>query len=332
MRPLRPLLITAFCLTPLTVAALELEFPSNARKAGEQTETLGSAKLPITGWMDGQMQTIWAEGEVTRQAWQIQAPGLSSLQILAPLRDQLVAEGFEVVFECDASDCGGFEFRYAIDALPEPEMHVDLGDYRYLSAQRMTSDRPEYVSLLVSRSAGRGFVQFNRIGPPLADDAALAVSTKPPIEGGSIEPAAEDDGASVLVTSMPIGDDADIVTSLEATGRAVLHDLTFETGSSQLADAAFASLNDLASWLQDHPDSRIVLVGHTDAEGTLSGNINLSRKRAAAVMERLSRAHGVAGDRMQAEGVGYLSPLTSNATDAGRTANRRVEVILSTPQ
>ena len=71
-----------------------------------------------------------------------------------------------------------------------------------------------------------------------------------------------------------------------------------------------------------------MLVGHTDAVGALEGNIRLSKKRAEAVMRRLIDGYGVDPVQLSAEGIGYLSPRASNATEEGRRLNRRVEVVL----
>ncbi|WP_372603819.1 OmpA family protein [Actibacterium sp.] len=292
-----------------------LDLPPHATRTAEVSEPLSSYRLPIGPWDGSQIQTIWAEGEILREAWNFQAEGLTTLQLLAPLRDQLAAQGFDILFECEAATCGGFDFRYATEILPEPEMHVDLGDYRFVSAQRMGADAPEYVSLMVSRSSIRGFVQLTRVGPALAVDAAqFTASTKNP------DPAKEPPAV------------ASIGGLLEDRGRAVLTDLSFEIGSAQLRDQEFASLQALADYLLQHPDRGVTLVGHTDAEGTLEANIALSQKRAEAVRAQLIEAFQVPAEQVQAQGVGYLAPMASNLTDDGRTKNRRVEVILTSTQ
>ncbi|SNS94884.1 OmpA family protein [Tropicimonas sediminicola] len=307
----------AACAVALPAQAVELTLPATARLTASKSEAMGSADLPVAGWVDGGVEMVRAEGAVIRQAWQIQASDLTTLQILVPLRDQLVDAGFEPVFECEARACGGFDFRYVIAVFPEPEMHVDLGDFRYTLLRRDGEVGPEHVSLLVSRSAVRGFVQITRVTAGPEDAGALSgvtvgVGPAPPVGNGAASAGR-------------------LVSDLEAKGRAVLGDLTFQTGSSQLAEGPFATLDELAAYLAAHPGRGIVLVGHTDAEGTLAANVALSRKRALAVLQRLSERHGIAESRMAAEGVGFLAPLASNATEAGRTLNRRVEVIVSDP-
>ena len=88
----------------------------------------------------------------------------------------------------------------------------------------------------------------------------------------------------------------------------------------------------MAAWLKAHPDLRVTLVGHTDATGTLAGNVALSRQRAAAVRDWLIRHFGTDAAQLDAQGAGYLAPRASNQTAEGRQKNRRVEVMLtSTP-
>jgi OOP family OmpA-OmpF porin len=307
--------------------ALPLEFPSTAIRAATETESFGSQRLPITGYDGGAMQTIWAEGAIRKDAWQMVTGQQTTLQILVPLRDQLAVAGYDVIFECADTDCGGFDFRYALPVLPEPDMHVDLGDFRYLAAQRSEGADPEYLTLLVSRSAERGFIQVTTVGGQLPAVEELATATKSPFPNSdpSSGPVLDDDATAALpveVEALPLPD------ILEAKGRAVLRDLSFRTGSSELDEAEFGSLLTLATYLKAQPDRAVVLVGHTDAEGALESNIALSRRRADAVRARLVTQLGVPSVQVVAEGVGYLSPLTSNQTEAGRSANRRVEVIL----
>lgn len=308
----------ATALSPLAAAAQVLDLPASATQTDVKVEPLSSYRLPIGPWDDtaGKIQSIWAEGEVTQQAWHMQGEGLTTLQILAPLRAQLKADGFDILYECEAEDCGGFDFRYATEVLPEPSMHVDLGDFRFLSAQRMGLTQPEYIALLVSRSTNRGFLQVIRVGAPM-DVAPVAVttSTKTP---------------DLFDATPEI--EAPFAQRLEETGSAVLADLTFATGSSALEGEGFASLDALAGYLIDNPDRKVTLVGHTDAEGSLDGNIALSRKRAQSVMRRLIDDYGVPAGQLAAQGVGYLAPVSSNLTDDGRSQNRRVEVILTSTQ
>jgi OOP family OmpA-OmpF porin len=123
-----------------------------------------------------------------------------------------------------------------------------------------------------------------------------------------------------------------LAQALDGQGYFILEDLVFQTGSSELGDDAFSSLSTLADYLNANPSRTVALVGHTDSEGSLAGNIALSKKRARSVVKRLISDLGVNKTQLSAEGNGFLSPRASNLTEDGRAQNRRVEVIVTSTQ
>jgi outer membrane protein OmpA-like peptidoglycan-associated protein len=84
----------------------------------------------------------------------------------------------------------------------------------------------------------------------------------------------------------------------------------------------------LADYLRQNPNSKIVLVGHSDADGKLKRNIAISKQRAEAVRQRLITKYGIQKTRISAEGIAYLSPRANNQTPEGREQNRRVEAVV----
>jgi outer membrane protein OmpA-like peptidoglycan-associated protein len=291
--------------------ALTLNFP--AKVIGEETrsEVPGSYALP-TGPFDGAtIPSRQVEGALDQRAIQLDAPGMTTLAILGPLRDQIVAAGYDIILDCEARSCGGFDFRYGTDVLPEPDMHVDLGDFRFLSAEK----DGEAISLLVSRSAGTAYLQITRV-------------TRTPLPDAPVVAALDLDEEVPRGVAGTTGDTA-VVEALDANGSAVLDDLVFASGAATLSDGDYPSLAAVAAWLQANPDGTIALVGHTDASGSLAANIALSERRAEAVAEVLIETHGADRNRIAAEGVGFLAPRATNQTDEGRQKNRRVEVIVT---
>lgn len=300
-------------LVPLSAQAADVRLPDGATLTKQRLQQDGSYDMPIGVWHeDSAVPTQTVAGRVVRQAWRLGGSGQSSYQIFLNLRQQLIDTGFEIIFECRDVTCGGFDFRFGTDVIGEPEMHVDLGDFHFLSATM--PDQPNVaMSLLVSRSASAGFVQIIQVGP--ADAPAATVE---PTASTKAEPGA----------AMPATLSGDIGTAMESVGRYILGDLVFATGSSDLGPGDFTSLTELAGYLKANPGKRVALVGHTDAEGSLGGNISLSKRRAASVMDRLVNDFGVSRGQLEAEGIGYLAPIASNQTDSGRTRNRRVEAVL----
>ncbi|NQZ74444.1 MAG: OmpA family protein, partial [Dinoroseobacter sp.] len=126
----------------------------------------------------------------------------------------------------------------------------------------------------------------------------------------------------------PVTDVGEKLTTLGAT---VLDDLVFGSGADTLDETNFDSLQNLAEFLAATPNASVVLVGHTDAVGSLEANIDLSERRANAVRQRLIDQYDVQPSRIDAQGVGYLAPRATNTTEDGRTINRRVEVVLTAP-
>lgn len=288
--------------------AVDLSLPAAARMTAERNTGPDRYAAPAGVFSNGQVVTLEVEGDVRRAAWRIGQPGLTPLQIIQPLRGQLEEAGFEILLDCAEAGCGGFDFRFATETLPGPNMYVNIRAYHFVTAVRPSVAAPqEVVTLLASASANSAYVQIIQAGEVSADTVTA--------------------DAPMPVTDIP-QDDADLPTRLMAQGHAVLRDLDFDTGTSELTGGAYQSLAAIAALMRDRPNLRIALVGHTDTVGGLAGNIALSKRRAQSVRQRLIDSFAIAPDRMEAEGMGYLAPLASNLASEGREANRRVEVIL----
>jgi len=106
-----------------------------------------------------------------------------------------------------------------------------------------------------------------------------------------------------------------------------LGDVLFQSGETRLRDEAMASLVEVVDLLQSEPDKNIRIEGHTDATGDAETNLEISAKRANAVLDALVSL-GVDPERFTATGMGEDFPIASNDTEEGRAKNRRVDVIL----
>jgi outer membrane protein OmpA-like peptidoglycan-associated protein len=102
----------------------------------------------------------------------------------------------------------------------------------------------------------------------------------------------------------------------------------FTSGQSALLPGAMAKLSEVADALvKNNPDSKIVVEGHTDSQGRPQDNEELSLARAQSVRDYLV-SHGIAADRITAQGLGSTRPVATNKTAEGRADNRRVEIIV----
>jgi outer membrane protein OmpA-like peptidoglycan-associated protein len=103
--------------------------------------------------------------------------------------------------------------------------------------------------------------------------------------------------------------------------------LLFDFDSDAIRSDAAENLRNLAASLKKYPNTNLLIVGHTDAQGSADYNQNLSTRRASSASSFLS-TQGVAPDRLRTVGRGETEPLASNETEAGRQQNRRIEVAI----
>lgn len=109
-----------------------------------------------------------------------------------------------------------------------------------------------------------------------------------------------------------------------------LGDTLFATGSSELQRGSQDNLSRLADFLNQHPERRALIEGHTDSVGNAASNQRLSLSRADSVRAYLTQ-RGISPSRLSASGMGQDRPIASNDSAQGRQQNRRVEVIIANP-
>lgn len=121
----------------------------------------------------------------------------------------------------------------------------------------------------------------------------------------------------------------DATVTREGEGILVKFDsgILFDINNTALKPAAQNSLKQLATSLQNNPQTNILVVGHTDSTGTAAHNMDLSIRRAVAVKTFLVQ-QGVGGERLTTQGKGETEPVASNSTLEGRAQNRRVEIVI----
>jgi len=103
--------------------------------------------------------------------------------------------------------------------------------------------------------------------------------------------------------------------------------ILFDTGKSSIKTQSEMVLKDIISILNEYPDAKFTIDGHTDSVGSAASNQRLSDSRAASVKQFLING-GVASNRLSSKGYGEVNPISPNTTKAGRATNRRVEINL----
>ena len=316
---IRRFIISCFALgltnISLPAFANSVALPQNAVRKEQLVTDPGRYLVPMGTWTaDDGLYSKAVNGRVVKESWQISGGVKTPDQIMAPILSQ-ITQTHDILVDCASQDCGGFDFRFAIDVLPAPSMYVDLTAYRFVSA-RAQDPQGGYVTFLASTRNNTGYLQIVRAG--YAQGASTDITKNAPVLKT----------ATVRKTQSDLSSPLGVAGQLNQSGRVVLTDLAFKSGSSNLGDGKIQSLEEVAAYLKENTSARIAFVGHTDATGSLEANRNVSRRRAESAMSYVINNHGIQRARLQADGVGYLAPIARNDTEEGREANRRVEAVL----
>ncbi len=103
--------------------------------------------------------------------------------------------------------------------------------------------------------------------------------------------------------------------------------IKFDVNSDKIKGESYGTLKDFAMVLQENPEVKVKIVGHTDSDGDDASNMTLSKKRADAVKATLNKEFGIDNNRMETEGKGETQPAEPNTSAEGKANNRRVEFI-----
>jgi len=276
------------------------DFPGIGRFGGSaitgyQVKDFDAARLQAAPFQDGKpADARRLEGRITRIAYRTN-PGPSILEVARNFETQLGKAGFEKLLACDTDACGGIPFTEAVDTLPVPQMWVDGFNYHYFAGRRADGGRETYASVLVSEN--------NK------DITAQLIVA----ELGTIE--------DKMVNA------AQMAKGLGETGHIALYGIYFDTDKAVLKPESRPTLEQIGKLLGSQPQLNVFIVGHTDNQGAYDYNLDLSRRRAEAIAAELVKSYRIAQPRLRTAGLGFLAPVGSNATEAGRALNRRVELV-----
>jgi outer membrane protein OmpA-like peptidoglycan-associated protein len=119
----------------------------------------------------------------------------------------------------------------------------------------------------------------------------------------------------------------DTRNKLLTEGKLVTYGIYFDVNKDVVKPESYGTLKDIAAVLNEVPDVKVKIVGHTDADGSDAANLDLSKRRAAAVKAELAKSFGVNADQLETDGMGEKQPVVPNNTPVNKAQNRRVEFI-----
>lgn len=242
------------------------------------------------------------EGTLTRISY-IAPAGRSSLEVFRNYEAELKAKEFEVLYKAEDKETGyRFGRRYA-GVFGQIFEYNDSGNY-YVVARK----GPVTVALYV-------------VGYQMGLAGGLKpIKGQPLVQLDLIE-------SKVMDEKMVIVSSEKMAESITGTGRIALYGIHFDTDKTDIKPDSAPTLEQIAKLLKQNPSMKLYVVGHTDNQGTYDYNLDLSKRRATAVVAELSGKHGIEASRLTPLGASCMAPVDSNREEAGRAKNRRVELV-----
>jgi OOP family OmpA-OmpF porin len=266
----------------------------------------------------GDADVVKLEGRVTRLFYLAPA-GKSVLEVQRNYEQALERAGASKLDAC-ADNCGRRNFKPLRDLPANPQLaKVSLEGWTPITLlqqwQETGSERYWYGTLNVSGTTLHVAVLSAKPGTIALANKYVATVVE------IVEPKAMDSGKVTV-------DAAALAKGLQAEGKVALYGLFFDTGKATIKPESKPQLDEMARVLQANAGANVFIVGHTDNQGALDANLALSKARAQAVIDDLTRNYKIDGKRLFASGVANYAPLASNANENGRARNRRVEMVL----
>lgn len=269
-------------------------------------------------------EPLAVEGRVTRMSYLL-PEGRSALEVVRGYQQTVKDAGGSVLFECSRDECGGsgvtaarsggsktglIHMLYPYDMIAGPWTECVLQEDR--SGQRFTL-------LDLPKGGGKAAVLVWNVGDVSAGSNCKAWVGRLVALVVTVETAAREQRMETVAASA-MGE------GLDREGRVALYAIQFDTAKADIKPESGAQLTELVSFLRGAPATKVLVVGHTDNQAGIDYNLDLSRRRAQAVVAALKGA-GITAARLTPQGVGMAAPLASNDTEEGRAKNRRVELV-----
>jgi outer membrane protein OmpA-like peptidoglycan-associated protein len=262
---------------------------------------------------------VTVEGKITR-LYYLGPVGKTPLEVFRSYQQAFAAAGLKVKYACELK-CETLAFHWTFGAARETARWADV------SLRSTRADRSWNVQDLISNEDGRGVYGTLTSGGREVHVwvyTSIAGYAETDASGTVIEIAEPKAMASGQVTV----DAGALGKGLAADGRVALYGIYFDTGKATLKAESDAQLTEMARLLTSPGAPGVLIVGHTDNQGSFENNVELSKLRAAAVRDALVTRFKVPTNRLLPYGVGSAAPVASNADEAGRARNRRVELVV----
>ncbi|HEU4779203.1 MAG TPA: OmpA family protein [Steroidobacteraceae bacterium] len=290
-----------------------------------------SALAAVPGQRDGRNNQVFApvkklelEGRRTHLVYLL-PDGTAPLAAIRNYQNATTAKGGRSLFECKDTECGGGQNmstggggRQSLAMYIWPKEKIT--DKMYSGAQCALSQRiTEQRFTALEVPAAKAHV------------AVLAFTSKADGEcknfNGRTFVMVDTLETKAMAQTMDSPTADEMVAAITTSGRVALYGILFDSSKAEVKPESKDTMAEIGKLLAANKTLRLLVVGHTDNVGGFPANLELSKKRADAVVTQLISQYKVDAKRLQAFGVAYASPVASNVEEAGRARNRRVELV-----
>ena len=273
------------------------------------------------------------EGAHTRIAYVLPAQR-TPLEVIRNYQDEIKGKGGTLLFECKGEQCGGNPQRsigggggdmsFAGYLFPEEERITERPHSTGMCALTENIADQRYIAAEFPQNAAHVSVHVYTLVSPGGHDSCHALNGRTVAIVDIIE-------AKAREKKMVTVDASAMAKSIDSTGRVALYGIYFDFNKADLKPESDETLQQIAALLKQSAGLKLLVVGHTDNVGSFPFNMDLSQRRAAAVVAALTTRFAIAKDRLTPVGVSFSSPVAPNKTEDGRAKNRRVELVENAP-
>ena len=250
------------------------------------------------------------EGHYTRLAYNY-AQERSSLEVMRNYEAALKQAGMTVLYSCAKETCGA---QFGALMLERVGTKI-FPDTSYWSAFNYGRNSARYLLAQGTKPDG--------------STAHLAVYVVDPVDqqnGGVYIEVVEGRAMESGKVSATLSAEA-MARTIANEGKVAIYGVYFDTGKVEVKPQSKPALDEMAKLLKNQPELKVYIVGHTDSQGSLVSNVELSQRRAEMVAKALEAGYKVDARRLTPKGVASLAPVASNDAEPGREKNRRVELV-----
>jgi len=269
------------------------------------------------------VKKIHLEGKRTHIVYVLPV-GASPLAAIRNYQNAATSKGGKTLYECKDTDCGGGQSLVSggstqsiATLLWPPEKFTDKAGTAPYCVQTQRFSEQRYTALEFPTNHAYAAVLAYMIK---STDDCKNFDSHTVVMVDTLE-------VQGMAQTMDIPNADEMGNAINNSGRIALYGILFDSNKADIKPESKSTMDEIGKLLAANKSLKLLVVGHTDNVGGFAANLDLSKKRADAVVAQLITHYNITPARLQSFGVSYASPVASNANEDGRAKNRRVELV-----